>query len=320
MLGGGIYVGAWGVTTMTNNIIAGNRYYEKTRPGFSENLFSDGGGIYLAGNRSFSDPTLLILYHNTIADNQSPAVVNKAAVITMSHTILTGHDVDLKMEEDSVYAGPPPTTTAEYTLWWPGMTTDIKSGSWNHSHDFTADPDFASTADNDYHLGDSSAAIDKGPGIGVTTDIDGHPRPIGTGYDLGADEYTGVDLTPSHKSASPQSAGAGEVVTFTIVLHNGGTADAPHTTLFDAIPISTTYVPGSAQATSGLLNDMGGISWTGTVTAQTDVAVTFQVTVNWDGLIVNTAVVTDTYGDTVLLTAWANARRVYLPLVLRRMP
>ena len=40
----------------------------------------------------------------------------------------------------------------------------------------------------DYHLGSGSAALDAGVDAGMTTDFDGDPRPIGTGFDIGFDE------------------------------------------------------------------------------------------------------------------------------------
>ena len=36
--------------------------------------------------------------------------------------------------------------------------------------------------------------IDRGPGIGVDSDIDGQSRPMGAGFDLGADEALFVFL------------------------------------------------------------------------------------------------------------------------------
>ena len=186
------------------------------------------------------------------------------------------------------------------------------------THDFVGDPDFVSTSQDDYHLGAASQAIDRGPGVGVSEDMDGHPRPIGAGYDLGADEYTGVDLSPSTKTATPQDAGVGEVVTFTIVLHNGGSADSPTTLLYDPIPTATTYVSGSAQATAGVVSDTDGIRWQGNVGVGQSVTLTFGVTVNQKIVIQNTATVTDTYNTVLHLSAWVNQYRVYLPLVLRR--
>ena len=51
------------------------------------------------------------------------------------------------------------------------------------------DPAFVDPANDDYHLGSGSAAIDAGVDAGVASDIDGDPRPAGIGYDIGADEF-----------------------------------------------------------------------------------------------------------------------------------
>ena len=40
----------------------------------------------------------------------------------------------------------------------------------------------------DYHIGLGSAAIDAGVNAGVADDVDGDLRPVGAGYDVGADE------------------------------------------------------------------------------------------------------------------------------------
>ena len=50
------------------------------------------------------------------------------------------------------------------------------------------DPTFVAPACGNYHVGPGSAAIDAGVDAGVLTDIDGDPRPIGLGFDIGADE------------------------------------------------------------------------------------------------------------------------------------
>ena len=39
-----------------------------------------------------------------------------------------------------------------------------------------------------YHIGPDSVAVDAGVNGGVTLDIDGDPRPLGAGFELGADE------------------------------------------------------------------------------------------------------------------------------------
>ena len=180
---------------------------------------------------------------------------------------------------------------------------------------------FVDGAGGDLHLAESASwAINRGVPIAgglCDEDIDGDPRPWGGGRDVGADEVYGIDLSSSRKTASPDEAGAGEVLTYTIALTNTGILSATDTVLFDAIPAHTTYVPASVHATSGVATDTGGIGWTGTVPPSEPVAITFQVTVNEGVFIRNTAVVTDVRGAPTTLVAWVNARRVYLPVVLR---
>ncbi len=316
--GGGIHVGTTlnTVVTMTNNILAGNRHCADC--GYLYGFYRGGGAIAVGGYTRPAD-TRLILTHNTIADNQSPAIFNESAAITMSHSILSGHDIDLRAIPDSSGAEDslPPTNTADHTLWWPAMTTDIVSGTWTHTNDLTGDPDFISTALDDYHLGINSRAIDRGPGADMSEDIDGHPRPLLSGYDLGADEYTGIDLSQSAKTATPSRAAAGDVITFTITIYNDGQEDAPSTTLTDAIPPHTTYVPNSVQASSGTITATDEIRWNGTITAGTTVTVTLQVTLTNAVVIQNTALITDTYGTPHTVTARVNTKRIYLPLIMR---
>jgi uncharacterized repeat protein (TIGR01451 family)/CSLREA domain-containing protein len=319
--GGGAYLAPMAVATMTNNIIAGNRYCQECT--VLSGSYRGGGAVSIGGQTSPAQ-THLYLYHNTIADNQSPALFNESAAITMSHSILSGHDLDLRTILDSSGGSQtPPTVAADYTLWWPALKADILSGDFSHLHDLTGTPDFVSTAADDYHLGSNSEAIDQGPGIGVTTDIDGNSRPLQTGYDLGADEYTGVDLSPSTKQATPLQAAAGQVVTYTISLRNSGSQNAPAVTLFDAIPGHTAYVPHSALASAGTITGSASeITWRGDIPSGETIAITFQVTVTDELLIQNTALVTDIYGTNYHLTALVNGNdsAIYLPLLLRHSP
>jgi len=75
-----------------------------------------------------------------------------------------------------------------------------------------------------------------------------------------------------------------DTIKYTVTISNTGTA-AQNNNLGnefeDIIPINTTYVPGSATATSGTIDYSNGkIIWNGGVPAQSSVALTFDVTVN----------------------------------------
>ncbi len=151
--------------TLTNNIITDNQ--------------ASGVGV-----RQRSTGCLL---HNTIARNSGYGIwVFSGMPVTLTNTILVSNTV-------GIYAAAENTATLEATLWgtgawangadWGGPGT-IVTGTVN----IRGNPRFVNPAGGDYHIGPGSAAIDAGVDAGVTTDIDGDRRPIGTGYDIGADE------------------------------------------------------------------------------------------------------------------------------------
>ena len=71
-----------------------------------------------------------------------------------------------------------------YSTWFGTGTVN-----WGVNNMFNVDPKLVDPANNDFHLQSSSPAIDAGlSGLGVTNDMDGEGRPMGNGYDIGADE------------------------------------------------------------------------------------------------------------------------------------
>jgi hypothetical protein len=79
--------------------------------------------------------------------------------------------------------------TIEATLWHNnGMDTAVGGAITIGPINVHDDPAFADPFSHDYHLRFGSAAMDAGLSAGVTTDVDGGPRPAGTRPDLGADE------------------------------------------------------------------------------------------------------------------------------------
>ncbi|SEW50287.1 PKD domain-containing protein [Chitinophaga arvensicola] len=86
---------------------------------------------------------------------------------------------------------------------------------------------FKDPANNDYHLQATSPAVDKGTdltSIGITTDLDGNPRPYNKIFDAGAYEYSGN--APVNK---PPVANAGSNITI-------------------ALPTNTVQLDGSASS------------------------------------------------------------------------
>jgi len=74
----------------------------------------------------------------------------------------------------------------------------------------------------------------------------------------------------------------GDTLRYTVVVRNTGNADSGAATLFqDPVPLNTTYVTGSVNATSGSVDYVAGsIEWRGNVYVDWIVTIVFDVTVN----------------------------------------
>lgn len=62
---------------------------------------------------------------------------------------------------------------------------------------FDEDPEFIWLDPFDFHLSGTSPCIDAGMEADIYTDLDGEYRPFGSGFDIGADEWTGSWPTPT---------------------------------------------------------------------------------------------------------------------------
>jgi hypothetical protein len=158
---------------LVNDVVAGN-------------TAEAGSGVYLAG----SDPRLR---HTTIARNGGDSGVwigageRPSCTVALTNTVLVGQEVGL-------LAGAGCTARLEGTLWgngidWAGAGT-VLTGSVN----VWGDPAFVAPGEGDYHLLPWSAAVDRGVDAGVRVDLDGQPRPLGAGLEIGADECARATL------------------------------------------------------------------------------------------------------------------------------
>jgi len=211
--GGGLYVASNSIVTLTSNTIAGNVVYDACGT-WCESPKGTGGGLHLsdstatlannviadnrvevAGGGLYVERSAIRLLHSTIARNGGgdgsgvyiTGTSDLSSSVVMTNTILVSHTVGI-----TVAAGNTATLTA--TLW--GTGTWVNQADWGgEGAIFTGtinlwgDPDFVDPDMGDYHIGPDSAARDAGVAAGVTSDMDGDPRPIGTRYDIGADEF-----------------------------------------------------------------------------------------------------------------------------------
>ena len=247
--GAGLYL--WDSdATLNNNFVTDNAL-----SGFH------GSGLYVF------ESSRVELRHNTIARNHGGGgeglYVTKQGVmpeeVQLYNTILVSHTV-------GIYVASGYTARLEGTLWG--------SGAWANDTDWGGDgsiitgtvnlwggPVFVDPDAGDYHIGSGSAAIDVGVDAGVTTDIDGDPRPQGAGYDVGADEYpAGVPTpTPTHTPTPTSTPTSTPTAT--------PTRTATHTPTSTPTPTPTPTEPSGSwveiggSATGGGISDTPGYSW-----------------------------------------------------------
>ncbi len=118
--------------------------------------------------------TLQIL-HTTVA---APQLSNGDAIridsgnVTIKDTIVTSHAIGVSRFGGSVLE--------DYNLFFGNSLNKFGTMSGG-THDVSGDPKFLNPGADNYHLGLTSAAIDVGTDVGVSTDIDGQHASAGRG-------------------------------------------------------------------------------------------------------------------------------------------
>jgi predicted outer membrane repeat protein len=153
--GGGIAI-AGGIVNAKNDIVGRNS--------------APWEGVYLSGG-------LMSAKHWTLVNNGKYALNNNGGTVIITNTIVATHTL-AGLNGMGVLG--------DHTLFF-GNSTNCTPGV-TCTNNFSGDPKFVNPSAQNYHISPSSAAIDQGINAGIITDIDGEPRPMGSGYDIGADE------------------------------------------------------------------------------------------------------------------------------------
>lgn len=240
-------------------------------------------------------------------DWQSPGL----STVVMTNTILAGQDMGIRVSDAS-------TLTVDGILWHstPITVSQSPSATVVVQSQITGDPVFLDPGNGDYHLGTTSAARNTGIDNGVTWDMDGELRPMGLGWDLGADEYPAPTLSAGNQP-SAAFVNRGEMMTYTLVVANIGLGDAP------ATGVVLTDTLDTLQRATGTVASAGDCTitdpdWGGTVVCSLDplstgVSTTIILTVEVSGAaplrqaMVNTAVAraNETRSSTAQATTYA---------------
>ena len=125
------------------------------------------------------------LLHDTFADtrlNPHAAIALLTGTLYLTDTIVVSHSVGITMTTSRL--------RTDHALFF-ANTYDVVAhsplGVILYASVYSS-PRFVEPAADNYHLLPISPAIDAGVDAGVTTDIDGEPRPLGAGFDIGFDE------------------------------------------------------------------------------------------------------------------------------------
>lgn len=159
------------------NIISSELTAENTL--FNSNIAGYGGAMYSTSSaRSY-------ISHCTFSGNEASSLGGAIYCTYHSHYIITS----------SILWGDSPSEIDVFPGWGTAILyySNIEGGWPTGIGSIDADPRFADSEDWDFHLLPDSPCIDTGLEDSVYVDIDGDPRPLIIGFDMGIDELLPTD-------------------------------------------------------------------------------------------------------------------------------
>jgi hypothetical protein len=186
--GGGLVAGT--DLAVTNTLFLGNTaqqgaglYHFSGSGRLVNDLFAANSALSGHGDALLlASPGAVSLLFTTIA---SPTVGGGSAVYVTSGTVGVTDTLIASCSVGIENAGG--NVREDYNL-FSGLGTSVSGTVTSGGHSHPGAANFVDPAAGDYHLGLGSAAIDAGVDAGINLDIDGDPRPLGNGIDIGYDE------------------------------------------------------------------------------------------------------------------------------------
>jgi hypothetical protein len=199
--GGGVYAAA--TLHITGTRFFGNRAYDGSALEITGTAQARVVNAVIAGNPAvgafpstnasvrFDSSADSVVLHTTFGNATQPltrALTVNNGVVTVANTIAATYTYGL-----SWFGGK---LTEDYNLFFNMPIT--ASGAISHGgHSLVGkDPLFKDPGKGDYHIKGLSPAVNKGLNVGVRRDIDLDARPLGGGFDIGADEASVAGTTP----------------------------------------------------------------------------------------------------------------------------
>ena len=237
--GGGIFVHDSDSVQFVNNIVVDNQ------------VGSNGTGAGIRMSASSAQFWHTTLARNTGGSGRGLHLAGGGTTVSLTNMVLVSQTVGIE-------AGAGSTARMSATLWgdgpWDNGTDAVGSSIVTGTLNWWEDPAFVDPAENDYHINQTSAALDRGLDTGVSVDIDGQPRTVGEAPDLGADEC-GLIMTVT--KSGPAVVNEAESIAYTLRVTNTGIETAAGVVLSDSLPSGASFVAaGDGGAESG-----GIVTW-----------------------------------------------------------